>query len=388
MNTTQTTTQVESTEEELRDGGYYAIKGFLYQFDLTIETILNNPSQQIEFEHVQDINYEEYVIQVKHKETQDYQPSKVRKPIMQLIKIFENDNSKNLCLYCHFKNTTPEDKTLTLEELDTILGKEKDSIALHLKEEFVQNFVLRFSDDYEYRFTNLIGLIMTTYNLAEQGMALLYHSIIQSKLLALSIQPRELRTINKQSLDTLISKKEKIVFYEGYRKYLDNEKYENFIKKEYFTHKTAHIMPFERLFIIDVCETTTETHLLEVVMLLSKKYYRLGNSPAPYICFRNIDPSIIISTKQQLVNMNFGFTDGTFFNGDYFRINKLIEPATKENGVRIKFIEEENLRTLLSSTTIHELYEFFNLHNNTIEGPNNHIKINISNINQTLKIIK
>ncbi|MDA1620363.1 hypothetical protein PDK03_27990 [Bacillus cereus group sp. TH204-1LC] len=388
MNTPQATTQVESTEEELRDGGYYAIKGFLYQFDLTIETILNNPSQQIEFEHVQDINYEEYVIQVKHKETQDYQPSKVRKPIMQLIKIFENDNSKNLCLYCHFKNITPEDKTLTLEELDTILGKEKDTIALHLKEEFVQNFVLRFSDDYECRFTNLIGLIMTTYNLAEQGMALLYHSIIQSKLLALSIQPRELRTINKQSLDTLISKKEKIVFYEGYRKYLDNEKYERFIKKEYFTHKTAHIMPFERLFIIDACETTTETHLLEAVMLLSKKYYRLDNSPAPYICFRNIDPSIIISTKQQLVSMNFGFTDGTCFNGDYFRINKLIEPATKENGVRIKFIGEENLRTLIRSTTIHELYEFFNLHNNTIEGPNNHIKINISNINQTLKIIK
>lgn len=388
MNTPQTTTQVKSTEEELRDGGYYAIKGFLYQFDLTIETILNNPSQQIEFEHVQDINYEEYVIQVKHKETQDYQPSKVRKPIMQLIKIFENDNSKQLCLYCHFKNTTLADKTLTLEELDTILGKEKDSIALHLKEEFVQNFVLRFSDDFESRFTNLIGLIMTTYSLSEQSMAILYHSIIQSKLLALSIQPRESRTINKQSLDTLISKKEKIVFYEGYRKYLDNEKYEKFIRKEYFTHKTAHIMPFERLFIIDGCDTTTETHLLEIVMLLAKKYYRLGSSPAPYICFRNIDPSIIISTKQQLVSMNFGFTDGTFFNGDYFRIDKLIEPATKENGVRFKFIEEENLRTLLSSTTIHELYEFFKLHKNTIEGPNNHIKINICNINQIIKIIK
>ncbi|MDX5845332.1 hypothetical protein SIM13_20095 [Bacillus cereus group sp. BfR-BA-01233] len=388
MSTSQTTTQLEGATEELHDGGYYAIKGFLYQFDLTIEEILTQPTHRIEFESIQDINYEEYVIQVKHKETQDYQPSKVRKPIIQLIKIFEQNNSKKLYLYCHFKNRTPEDTILTSEELDTILGKEKDTIPSHLKEEFVQNFTLRFSEDYESRFTNLIGLIMTTYNLAEQSMAILYHSIIQSKLLSLSIQSKESRNINKKELDALISKKEKIVFYEGYRKYLENENYEKFVKKEYFTHKTAHIMPFERLFIIDGCEVTNETLLLEIIISLSKKYYRLGASPAPYICFKNIDPSIIIGTKQQLVTKDFGFTDGTLFNGDYFRIDKLTVPATKENGVKIKFIDEEKLIELFNTRKIDELYEFFTLHNSTFEFPNKHIKINIKDINQILKIIK
>lgn len=95
--------QVNAAPEE-RDGGYYAIKGFLYQFDITLLEILNNPGTRVQFEQIQDINYDNYVIQVKHKETQDYSDSKIRKPIMQLIDIFNQDNSKKLNLYCHFKD--------------------------------------------------------------------------------------------------------------------------------------------------------------------------------------------------------------------------------------------------------------------------------------------
>ncbi len=38
------------------DGGYYAIKGFLYQFDKTLIEILNNPKTCVAFENQQDIN--------------------------------------------------------------------------------------------------------------------------------------------------------------------------------------------------------------------------------------------------------------------------------------------------------------------------------------------
>lgn len=61
------------------DGGYYAVKGFLYQYDKTIFEILKNPETEIKFELVQDINYEDYVIQIKHKETQDFYNSKISK---------------------------------------------------------------------------------------------------------------------------------------------------------------------------------------------------------------------------------------------------------------------------------------------------------------------
>lgn len=38
------------------DGGYYAIKGFLYQFDNAILEIMDNPDKEVGIEHIQDIN--------------------------------------------------------------------------------------------------------------------------------------------------------------------------------------------------------------------------------------------------------------------------------------------------------------------------------------------
>ena len=52
------------------DGGHYAIKGFMYQFDKTLLEALAHRHTTIRFENQQDIDYEDFVLQVKHKETQ------------------------------------------------------------------------------------------------------------------------------------------------------------------------------------------------------------------------------------------------------------------------------------------------------------------------------
>jgi hypothetical protein len=88
------------------DGGYYAIKGFLYQFDKTLIEVVTNPQSKIAFENKQDIDYDDFVLQVKHKETQEYSHSKIRKPVEKLIGLFHCDPTKKLCLYCHFKKET------------------------------------------------------------------------------------------------------------------------------------------------------------------------------------------------------------------------------------------------------------------------------------------
>lgn len=67
-----------------QEGGYYAIKGFLYQFDKTIIEVLRKPTTKVAFETVQDINYEDYVLQIKHKETQTYSPSRIQRAVGQL----------------------------------------------------------------------------------------------------------------------------------------------------------------------------------------------------------------------------------------------------------------------------------------------------------------
>ena len=76
----------------MTDGGYYAIKGFEYQIDKTILEILKGDDETtICLEQIQDINSDNYVMQVKYKETQKYTPSKIRNPVIQLMEeVFAN----------------------------------------------------------------------------------------------------------------------------------------------------------------------------------------------------------------------------------------------------------------------------------------------------------
>ena len=65
------------------EGGYYAIKDFLYQYDKAILEILSrDEGVPVYIERIQDIDCENYVLQVKHKEAADYSASKIREPII------------------------------------------------------------------------------------------------------------------------------------------------------------------------------------------------------------------------------------------------------------------------------------------------------------------
>mgnify|MGYP001492866254 CR=1 FL=1 len=52
------------------DGGYYAIKGFEFQIDKTLEEVLNASENNlaIRLEQIQDIDSDDFVMQVKYKE--------------------------------------------------------------------------------------------------------------------------------------------------------------------------------------------------------------------------------------------------------------------------------------------------------------------------------
>lgn len=68
------------------EGGYYAIKGFLYQYDKAIlEILLKDEGLPVYIERIQDIDCENYVLQVKHREAADYSASKIREPIIKLL---------------------------------------------------------------------------------------------------------------------------------------------------------------------------------------------------------------------------------------------------------------------------------------------------------------
>lgn len=352
-----------------RDGGYYAIKGFLYQFDKTILEIFNNPNEQVFVEHIQDINYGDYVIQVKHKESANYTYSKIKAPIIQLLEIYKNDNNKKLCLYCHFKDKGPEQyKIVNVEELDNIIkyrDKEKDEsinqkFSNELKAEFIRNFTINFSEDYEGQFLTVIDKIKEKFGLSQGNEALLYHSLIRAKLLNLALkeEPQD-RSVNESELCTYIKTTKDYVFYSSYRYYLDRDKYIKFIKAKYFTCTSANMNCFERLFIVDCYDYENLTVLHKLISNISKKYFKLGKSPAPYICLRGANRDTLNELKRELLDDNVIFDDGTCFDGDRFRIEKIIENSDKKNNIVVKLIDEAKLEDLIGMITIKEYYHLF-----------------------------
>jgi hypothetical protein len=368
------------------DGGYHAIKGYIYQFDKSITEILTFPDKEIYLEQGEDIEHEPYVIQVKHHETQIFSNSKIKKPIIQLLEIFQKDESKKFCLYCHFKDKNPGDWDITKEELDIILGNDGEDYSAQIKEEFANNTVVRFSEDYETQLHNLIDLLISTFSFKGRDEAFIYHSIIRSRLLDVSIRPKTERKINKSDIEKIIQSSEKTIFYQSYANYLDKSKYERFIKKEFFTFKHANLDDFERLFIIE-WDKEGSAELISIINRLSSRYFKKDKSPQPYVCIRNINKNEWNKLRTDLFDRDIKFNDGTFFDGDKFRVNDLIKSAKSDKSIKIKIVHEENISLLMKELEIQEIYQFYVGSPVDIGTANKHIKIQISESAQVRRFL-
>ena len=340
------------------NGAYYAIKGFLYQFDKTLIEILQNQDKTIGIEKRQDIDIQDYVIQVKHKETQNYSPSKINKAVIQLLELFKKDKTQKFCLYCYFKDKLLSTHQFNLTELDNVLGDKKEDYTSYLKEEFISSFEISFSNNFEEQFEILIDLIKKSFSLPSKDKAYIYHSIFRSKLFDISIKDINEREISKQELDTFIKDTEKTIFYSSYSKYFNNVEYEKLIKKDFFTFNTANIDNFERLFLIDYHNDVNLVDINKIVNRISQKYFIKSKSPQPYLCFLNLDNQKIVELKQKLIDQGIMFNDGTYFNGDRFRLDRIREKELDNYKLKVKIICHEHLSKLLQEVKIKEIFGF------------------------------
>ena len=57
----------------------------------------------------------------------------------------------------------------TPDELDRILGNQKENYTSYVKKKFVKNFFIQFSDDFETQFLRLLELIRNSFSLGTEG---------------------------------------------------------------------------------------------------------------------------------------------------------------------------------------------------------------------------
>ncbi|WP_145389712.1 hypothetical protein [Staphylococcus epidermidis] len=328
---------MSNSHSQDRDGGYYAIKGFIYQFDITMIEVLKNKDMDIFVEFQQDLNYEDYVIQVKHKETQNFSIGKLKNAILQLFSL-SLKTEKKFKLYCHFKDKNMGTKEKVSKEcLESWL---ENDYSDEEKDEFLENFEIVFWSDYQSNFNKLLDLLKKEFSL-DNTTPIYYHAILHNALQKLALKNKDERNINFDILNQLVHDSTKTIFFEGHRKYLEKEKYMKLVYDKVFKFNTVYVRPYERIFIID-CKYPYDSGYrdiyIDTISTIKRKYYNRNDKKAPYIMLKGLSKENINLLKQDLIDHEIQINDGTCFNGDKFREGHLL---SNENG-EIKFLYENN----------------------------------------------
>lgn len=106
------------------------IKGFMYQFNLSLNEILKSTNEIVKIEGIIEdidrINQENITaIQCKyHEEVEKFQWSKVSKPILQMLKTYTNSDRNNISfiLYAFFPSEQLGEKTVSKNEINEMLN--------------------------------------------------------------------------------------------------------------------------------------------------------------------------------------------------------------------------------------------------------------------------
>jgi hypothetical protein len=383
------------------DGGYVAIKGFCYQFDKTIIEIFSQ-SSDVQVEQLQDLGFDDYLIQVKHHDTNyndSQQKAKKKKPILALIEQFQNNPSRNYVLYIYLKGIPPCKNTLHLKELDNILGKDVASIDKKIREAFIKNFTLIHAEDFQAQHTQVIRLITTAYG-KKNDEAEIYYAMISTYLLRLVMNnptPHIAQRItNRKEIDSLIRGNRDIIFKSNYAEFLGIDKYNKSLHKFYFP-SNLNRDAFERFFIIEVAATSLIEDMKELVLHIKRQWSKNGRQSipdgdrfVPYIYLRGIDGATLATLKKQLNLEGFKIKDGYDYKDADFNVHSIVEKPTFANKIHFRLINDDSslMEIIEQPSKTKELYQFYTTSPVNLVVKNiRHIQIEVNNSQQIIKIV-
>lgn len=366
------------------------IKGYFYQFDLTILKLLElkDENHKITVEGIEDIDIDnatiETAVQCKYHSKTEYNHSVIAKPIRLMLNHFRevlNGTEKKVKYnyYGHFKS-----------------GQSKLTLPITL--DFLKNNLLTYTkakiqykhyDDLKLTDNDLLGFLkqleININAISYEDQLLQIRKLLKNQkefnaddfeaenyfynnalkiisYLAIKEKKRE-RTISKKKFLQEINSK-KVLFHKWFLEYKGKKKLLADLRKEYFT--SYNISPFERFFLLEVNQNYTTSDLKSVIQLISKKWSDIKSvkNPdtfCPYVYINGLKKSDLVTLKTELYSEGLIFKDGFDFNGSPFNINSIKEKATFHNKITFKIINELSFIELLLDdiSKTKEIYQFF-----------------------------
>lgn len=398
-----------------------ALKGYLYQFDLTILNLLNlkDPESIITIEGIEDVDITidelTTAVQCKYHSKREYNHSVIAKPIRLMLHDFKErlkDDGEiiNYKLYGHFKSgqhklTLPleldflKEKILTYTK-NSVEIKEHEVLGLTDSEleVFRDNLSVNIhASDFENQYSEIIGLLMSLFHCDKYTAENHYYNNALKVIKDYSILEKEnQRRITKKQFITKIDNT-KVLFNKWFVLYKGKKNFLKELRMMYFT--SLNTSPFDRFFLIEIDKHNYSRPLLkELLLKISNKWSKLSKRSGdktfcPYIYIFNLDYDELLAIKNEFTRENIIFVDGHPYLGADFSVNSITTKPNHHNGIQLKIINEsihiqQILRSISNTREIYQFYftnPFFEL-DDEFEGIK-HIKIQIENINDIGEII-
>ncbi len=370
------------------------IQGFLYQFDATILSILElKEDDSLTVEGIEDFDVfskdMSELFQCKYYEATRLTPSTIRDAILPMIRGFLLLNSKNRTtrrfhLYGYFKDSVPEERTLSGDEIKKILiRKERSTRAgiLHMNVidvqkdigatdqdilDFSTQLTIHITEEYSGHKRKVIEALKkcckTTLHEAE---GFLYPSArtIVSNIAA--INDPTARKLTKVAFISRVTPSRALYNAWSLRE-LGEKKYCSSLRTDHFSQR--NIDTAQRIFVIDAALAATDAELLSVCHALHRKWssHRSRRKPdaeryAPFVFFRGLPADKLVAMKTLLHEEDVQFVDGYAFLGSTFNVEQLCVQQTYSNRLSLRIITsaEDFANTVANVKGRRLIYDFF-----------------------------
>lgn len=368
------------------------IRGYFYQFDLSILSVLQltSPNDSVEIECTEDVDIrtatEITAIQCKYYAKTEYNHSVIKNSVKHMLTHFKESMtgakpSVSYYIKGHYASGQEKlDGSIGVEFLKnnfltyskgkgaaktthyhhTELGLSDADLAVFLTQLTIDIRAKEFDEQYRQVIDSLQENLGGTSFSAEY----FYYNNALAVLRELSVKavPSE-RTITKKDFLKRINTST-VLFNEWFVERKGKAAHLSALRKEYFTG--LNISPYERFFLVEAdAAFYVRSELKSLLFELSTKWAKLHpREPTPfcpYIYVHGVPDEELLALKIELRTEGFKCIDGHDFQGADFSCDSITEKATHGNGTKIKFLNTlSNVeQTVDAISKTRHIYQFY-----------------------------
>ena len=369
------------------------IKGYFYQFDQTIVSLLEaSPHGSVTVEGVEDIDLDDpgksAFVQCKYYEGTEYNHSVIKDAVVHMLRHFHAADCRSAQvfryrLHGHYQSgqhklTLPLTTDFVKEHFLTFT-KEKRVHKVHedlaLTDEKLADFLALLdinvnAPSYDAQKVTMAKLLVReiagcTSDDAQTFFYPMAINVVQGLAVEADVAQRK---ITKVQFLKAINRKD-VVFNAWLRDYMGREYFAKMVRRKYFSHGRTKLPKASRFFVIEMGDEFEVAKASRMLVGLGRKFSHTEHqrTPAadrfcPYVLLRGLTPEKLVELKESLWKQGVAFIDGYPFHGAAFLPTKLAEDPTKERLWTLKFVPDEHQLASTIAACAGSLVEVYDFH--------------------------